>query len=264
MRHSTVFVIQTHIQMLSISHLVCHFLVICSQGKITYIATAAISPTLLPSAMPTLLSTIQPSFTPSLTHTPTQSLATSKAPSFGPSTSDSDPPSVSIEPIAIPSLQPSNSLDPTLSASFIPSASSQPSDMSKMPSSLPTTVPSILSGPTVHTSKVPSTSNVPTAKPTLVPSDTSQPSDMPTAEDTAAAQWFMDWDILSCRKDCNGNFPCGGSAHSWTSLYNTVQACCAGSFQSYPKFASQCEVVSLIKPGASPAIPSDSESLFND
>lgn len=177
--------------------------------------------------------------------------------------SDSDPPSVSIEPIALPSLQPSNSLDPTLSASLIPSVSSQPSDMPKMPSSLPTTFPSVSSGPTVHASNIPSTSNVPTAKPTLIPSDTSQPSDMPTAEDTAAAQWFMDWDILRCRKDCNGNFPCGGSAHSWTSLYDTVQACCAGSFQRHPGIAVLCEVTSLKTPEASPATPSDSESLFN-
>lgn len=122
--------------------------------------------------------------------------------------------------------------DQTAFPSVAPTISDAPS-VSLQPTK--TGSPSTSFRPTIHTSDAPSVSFIPTVK----------KSEVPSQSPISTSQWYMNWDVLRCRQDCNGKLPCGGNAKHYMTLYDTAQACCAGSFRSSHLLADQCEDLSL-------------------
>ena len=84
----------------------------------------------------------------------------------------------------------------------------------------------------------------PTAPPTKAPT-LPEPSTTPTRSPTASpaddqVEWYMNWNILRCKQDCEGSSPCGGEASSLMPLFDDVEDCCANSFASSPNLIVQC------------------------
>merc|ERR1719491_1925548 len=84
--------------------------------------------------------------------------------------------------------------------------------------------------PTLRGSSAPSTSPVPTAGPTSTPSGRPSTDSATMSPTTSPAQWFMNWDVVLCQRDCEGEYPCGGRPEFWNDLYDTVELCCEGEF----------------------------------
>jgi len=198
-------------------------------------------PTVSPSSIPTNSNSLQPSIfaqpsiSPFISQDPTGSPTNpsrTMSPTLNPTSLDSLPPSIFEQPSSSPSHSPSMSKDSTRS---------------------PTITPTLSVGPT------PSPSHTPTKKPSKFP--TTSPS-----SSSNSAKWFMEWDTLRCLQDCRGDFPCGGKASYWMTLYSSPQVCCAKSFKRSPSHAQKCLVASLktSEQNSAPANPSDSGSLFNN
>ena len=91
------------------------------------------------------------------------------------------------------------------------------------------------------------TTSSPTKSPTVSPTAGAflEPSTSPTRAPTASpaddqVEWYMNWNILRCKQDCDGPSPCGGEASSLMPLFDDVEDCCANSFASSPNLIVQC------------------------
>lgn len=112
--------------------------------------------------------------------------------------------------------------------------------------------------PTVRASAAPSLSIIPTVKKSDEPSASLSPSEdltkNPTISPTSSSKslsptftpvkWFLNWNIVLCQKECQGEYPCAGmDAPFWADLYDTVDECCNLEF-SYPPHQEQCKLAS--------------------
>ena len=105
--------------------------------------------------------------------------------------------------------------------------------------------PSLSITPTVKNSDEPSTSLSPSAHPTknLTSSPTSSISTS-LSPTTTPVKWFLNWNIVLCQKECEGEYPCAGmDAPFWADTYDTVDECCNLEFP-YPAHQEQCKLAS--------------------
>ena len=105
--------------------------------------------------------------------------------------------------------------------------------------------PSLSITPTVKKSDEPSTSLSPSAHPTKNPtSSPTSSSSTSLSPTTTPVKWFLNWNIVLCQKECEGEYPCAGmDAPFWADTYDTVDECCNLEF-SYPAHQEQCKLAS--------------------
>lgn len=83
---------------------------------------------------------------------------------------------------------------------------------------------------------------------------TFSPTKSPTASPVTDSRWYMDWNVLQCKRNCDdeGNLFYGGKTlkvRRRMRLFKTVQACCAKSFRRHPDLAGHCLDASLKNEG---------------
>ncbi|EED95328.1 predicted protein [Thalassiosira pseudonana CCMP1335] len=226
------------------------------------------SPTITMTTQPSASSSDQPSSSsePS-TSSPTQSESTAPSSSLSPtatvssqpSASSSEHPSASSEPTSLPPTQ-ANTASPSLSSIPTPVISEQPSvsiaptqldsntpSLSIKPTPVSSSFPSMTSNPSDNLSQLPSLSSFPTGNPTSSPTEiaTTLPSRAPSTSNSPSSMhvWFMRWDLLKCRLDCVGEYPCGGTKEFWNDEYASAEECCNSNLSTSPELVERCLAV---------------------
>jgi len=222
------------------------------------------------------------------TRSPTEGPSTTStmptdAPTWMPTDATNTPSSTTWSPSKSPSRSPTQG--PTPLPTNAPGTESPTSSPTVEPSSAPTTseeptmVPTTdtpTSAPSANPTNEPTTeqpSHSPTTQSTEVPSQspTKQPSESPVVTTTttttiatvaavpSSGDWYIDWDLSKCVRDCVGERPCRKRRKDkWEAGHATVQGCC-NTMSSYVPFEECSYDLSIEKRAGSQPTTSDTK-----